>query len=65
MGATASRAAGGYPSYPGEKITEDRAAGGMINSAAEKRGLNNLRVLAPTTPEMIWKEKRQDNEILE
>ena len=53
------------PVIPRRELTEDRAAGGMDNAAAEKRGLNNLRVLAPATPEMIRKEKRQDNEILE
>ena len=30
---------------------------------AEYKGLNNLTVPAPTTPEMLRKEKRQDNEI--
>ncbi len=46
-------------------MEEDRAAGGIIYSAAEKKRARNLRVPAPTTPEMIRKEKRQDNEILE
>ena len=36
-----------------------------MNTVAEKRGLYNLIVSAPTTPEMIWKEKRQDNDILQ
>jgi hypothetical protein len=54
---------GGIP--PGGEIAEGSAADGSITAAAEIRGLFNLRVPAPTTPEMTWKEKRQDNEILE
>ena len=46
---------------PGVKRTEDSAAVGGYAAAAEKRGLYNLIVPAPTTPEMIRKEKRQDN----
>jgi hypothetical protein len=54
-----------HSAYPGVKIIEDSTADGIFNTAAEKRWLNNLRVPAPTTSEMIRKEKRQDNEILE
>jgi len=36
-------------------MKEDRAADGEYIAAAEKRGLNNLIVPAPTTPEMIRK----------
>ena len=50
---------------PGGEIAEGSAADGSITATAEKRGIYNLRVPAPTTPEMIRKEKRQDNEILE
>ncbi len=54
-----------HPSRPGDEITEARAADGIIlYTAAEKRGLYNLIVPAPTTPEMIRKEKRQDNDEL-
>ena len=58
------RDGGDHPSRPGDEVTEDRAAGGRISTAAEKRGLYNLIVPTPTAPEMIRKEKRQDNDEL-
>ena len=53
---------GGIP--PGGEIAEGSATDGSITATAEKRGIYNLRVPAPTTPEMIRKEKRQDNDEL-
>ena len=53
------------PAITGDEIAEGSATDGSITAAAEKRGLYNLRVPAPTTPEMIRKEKRQDNDVLE
>ena len=46
---------------PGDEISEDSAVGSSNAAATEKRGLYNLIVPAPTTPEMIRKERRQDN----
>ena len=46
---------------PGDEISEDSAVDGRNTAATDKRGLYNLIVPAPTTPEMIRKERRQDN----
>ncbi len=46
---------------PGVEISEDSAVVGRMTAATDKRGLYNLIVPAPTTPEMIRKERRQDN----